>query len=573
MLKRCLAIGVAIACFSAIIAPSPAQALPLISKGFLPQNIKRLDVRYEIEHIDPSSAEIALEGTGLTTDDSGHLLVAPQSCQPGERKVNGSAVYLWRSCGTDADGDRIDVRLSIRNITVVNPYPDVTDAHVLLLGEGFGVYDRPKQGGASLQATALRPDKNGNLAEDPATRLGADVEVELNITKTRTDTPASGNFVFSARGLNGIDEDMPAWSEQIELVDGFSDAVSVLSDNTLAITDENTRYTAKEGDEESYRGGFATHADPAKTIFRWKGRGCRQLILDNFSPMNVSVKTNDHGSVICEGAEVTSKWPMEWKGTSKFAFVPDPGYRKPIYSVNGRIMGETVMWSYSNATANILLELTFQLYEYSIAYNPGSIAATGSMPPQAASGNQEIVIQECAFANEGYVFIGWNTRDDGSGDIYLPGQSVVNLASTHKQTVYLYAQWEPLIRVSVPIEATCLVQADGTVISPERWQIKNLSKVSVKTASIEAAETIPGVGIMLSSTQNLPYFQLEANGKEKPTGNVGTLKSGESETYIWSLKSDTTSWGTLSGKSLAAVLTREDRPRTVGAVTFTFERA
>lgn len=573
ILKRCLFIGAAIVCLSVIIAPSPVYALQLDSKGFSRQTIKRSDVRYEIERIDPENAEISLEGTGLITDDSGRLLVAQESCQPGERQVKGGAVYTWRSCGTDANNNRIDVRLSLRNITVMNPYSNVTDASLLLLGEGFGVYDQPKQGGASLQATALRPDTSGRLVEDPTTRLGASAEIELRITKTGTDTPANGTFIFSARGLNGIDSEMPSWSEQIELIDGFSDAVSVLPDTTLTITEENTTYTAGGGDEESYRGGLATYSDPGKTVFRWKGRGCRQLILDNFSPASISVKTNGHGSVFCNDLEVTSKWPVEWKGDAKFSFVPDIGYRNPSYSINGTVIGETAKWICSSATSDISLELTFQLYEYDIAYDPAAADATGDMPTQTASGNQVVTIRECAFVNEGYVFVGWNTKKDGSGTAYRPGQSVVNLARSHKQTVYLYAQWEPLITVSVPTKAICLVQADGTVISPENWKIKNLSKVAVKASSIEAGETIPGVGVMLSSTQNASYFQLEPNGTGKRADSVITLKPEGSETYVWSLRSDTTPWGTLSGKSLADILSKEDAPGTVGTVTFTFEQA
>ena len=572
MLKRFFIIGFVLTCLSVII-PSPAQGLQLESNGFLPQSIKYPSIRYEIERIELAAAEISLEGTGLTTDNTGRLLVVPSFCQPGERDIDGSAIYTWRSCGTDANNDRIDVRVSLRNITVVNPYPSVTDASILLFREGFGVYDRPKQGGASLQATALRPNDDGRLVEDSTTRLGASVEVELNVTKTGTDIPAAGTFVFSARGLNGIDTEMPSWSERINLIDGFSDPISVLKDNTLAITDDNTNFTAKEGDEESYRGGFATHSDPESTVFRWTGRGCRQLILDNFSPATVSIKTNNHGTVTCENTVVASRWPIEWKGRARFSFVPDAGYRSPIYSINGRVIGETSQWSYSNATIDIQLELTFQLYEYNIAYDPTSTDVIGSMTRQTALGNQKIVIQECAFTREGYAFAGWNTKRDGSGTTYFPGQSVVNLARSHKQTVYLYAQWEPLIMVRVPTEAICLVQADGTVISPEQWQIENLSKVSVKATSIEASKTIPGIGIALSSTQNTPYYQLDANGDKKPTNNVTTLKPESSKTYIWSLKSDTTPWGTLSGNGLASILNRQDSPGTVGIVTFTFERA
>lgn len=39
---------------------------------------------------------------------------------------------------------------------------------------------------------------------------------------------------------------------------------------------------------------------------------------------------------------------------------------------------------------------------------------------------------------DGYVFLGWNTKPDGSGEEYSPGQSI-----TLKEDLTLYAQWSP----------------------------------------------------------------------------------------------------------------------------------
>lgn len=48
-----------------------------------------------------------------------------------------------------------------------------------------------------------------------------------------------------------------------------------------------------------------------------------------------------------------------------------------------------------------------------------------------------------AFEKAGYVFQCWNTKADGSGVDFKPGQDVWNLAG-NGETVYLYAQWTPL---------------------------------------------------------------------------------------------------------------------------------
>ena len=46
------------------------------------------------------------------------------------------------------------------------------------------------------------------------------------------------------------------------------------------------------------------------------------------------------------------------------------------------------------------------------------------------------------FVYEGYLFTGWNTEEDGSGEDYLPGDEVQNLGE-EGTTVNLYAQWTP----------------------------------------------------------------------------------------------------------------------------------
>ena len=48
------------------------------------------------------------------------------------------------------------------------------------------------------------------------------------------------------------------------------------------------------------------------------------------------------------------------------------------------------------------------------------------------------------FTRDGYMFSGWNTEADGSGDAYLDRNQVLNLTSEAGGKVTLYAQWEPI---------------------------------------------------------------------------------------------------------------------------------
>lgn len=63
----------------------------------------------------------------------------------------------------------------------------------------------------------------------------------------------------------------------------------------------------------------------------------------------------------------------------------------------------------------------------------------GSMSSQAMTYDQSVRLTTSTFTKDGYVFNGWNTKKDGSGTSYIDGQSVRNILTEGKIT--LYAQW------------------------------------------------------------------------------------------------------------------------------------
>lgn len=65
-------------------------------------------------------------------------------------------------------------------------------------------------------------------------------------------------------------------------------------------------------------------------------------------------------------------------------------------------------------------------------------------------------IYGCPFEREGYIFNGWNTKADGTGTVYLPGQ-VLNMTSS----VTLYAQWK-VRSVTLTYDFNFDYSADGT---------------------------------------------------------------------------------------------------------------
>ncbi len=70
---------------------------------------------------------------------------------------------------------------------------------------------------------------------------------------------------------------------------------------------------------------------------------------------------------------------------------------------------------------------------------PEDAAGTVGMPlPLSCKIGGQITLPEDKPTLDGYVFLGWNTKPDGSGEKYTPGQSI-----TLTKDLTLYAQWSP----------------------------------------------------------------------------------------------------------------------------------
>ena len=72
---------------------------------------------------------------------------------------------------------------------------------------------------------------------------------------------------------------------------------------------------------------------------------------------------------------------------------------------------------------------------YTIKYNPNG--GTGDSIRKTYPVNTTAVAEECTYAKDGYSFSGWNTKADGSGTGYKPGDEI----SSPKSNIVLYAQW------------------------------------------------------------------------------------------------------------------------------------
>ena len=79
--------------------------------------------------------------------------------------------------------------------------------------------------------------------------------------------------------------------------------------------------------------------------------------------------------------------------------------------------------------------------------NAGENTVTGSVVKQSAKEGETVTVAENAFEIEDKVFIEWNTKADGAGDSYKPGDSI-----TLNSDITLFAQWQDVAYYSVTFD-------------------------------------------------------------------------------------------------------------------------
>lgn len=73
---------------------------------------------------------------------------------------------------------------------------------------------------------------------------------------------------------------------------------------------------------------------------------------------------------------------------------------------------------------------------YYISFDKNNLQATGTMPKMQVNLDATVNLYSNAFKREGYSFVEWNTKSDGSGQSYMNLQAVTNLTEIHKMRLF-----------------------------------------------------------------------------------------------------------------------------------------
>ncbi len=97
--------------------------------------------------------------------------------------------------------------------------------------------------------------------------------------------------------------------------------------------------------------------------------------------------------------------------------------------------------------------------QYTVVFDKNE--GSGEMESQTVYYNTNQPLPLNTYTREGYVFAGWNTQPDGSGDAFADGEDVLNLANSG-ESVTLYAQW---FNGDVSVLKIDFVIENGTVLT------------------------------------------------------------------------------------------------------------
>lgn len=183
------------------------------------------------------------------------------------------------------------------------------------------------------------------------------------------------------------------------------------------------------------------------------------IVDDGFVTITIAPMTGGY-SVKINGGTNNGKYIYGTSGSNKINFGTNPSLNTLSYESNSvKMVSNTSVMRYNNnsgqdrfryfQSSTYTNQQPVQLYKRTYATQTHTIhfdsnGGNGTMNDQAVNEFEPTALQSNAFVREGFVFEGWNTIADGTGDYYADGATVTLL-----DDLTLYAQWNPLFNISL----------------------------------------------------------------------------------------------------------------------------
>ena len=191
----------------------------------------------------------------------------------------------------------------------------------------------------------------------------------------------------------------------------------------------------------------------------------------------------------------------------------------------------------TGSTGNKNYVANYTANTYNVVFDKNDTNATGTMSNQNMVYDVDSNLNINTFINPAYIFVGWNTKADGTGIAYLDGASVKNLTSINNGTVTLYAQWDKVpYTVTFNTNGGNINKFEGKelVINPEGVDSYSVNN-NVYTNTTSTA--YPSIMLPLDMFTNGKTYTLKYKFK-KNSGTLYTLGGHCQSTSIIYLKVD-----------------------------------
>lgn len=301
----------------------------------------------------------------------------------------------------------------------------------------------------------------GSISASPTTALSG-----TNITLIAT--PASGYslyawYVFKTGDMNttvsvsGNSFTMPAFNVTVMATFVQGNANGDFVKVTEAPTDWSGEYILVY--EQSSTTGYVWTGVDVENCYVSKTITNNSIANDGLVTVTVAPMTGGY-SVKVNGGENDGKYLFGKSGENKLNFGTSPALNTFSFESNSVIMtSNTSVMRFNNTSgqnrfryfkaSTYSSQQPIQLYKksaptptHSIHFDPNG--GIGTMDDQIVNEFEPTPLFDNAFTREGFVFEGWNTEADGTGDYYADG-ATVNLLDN----LDLYAQWDQLFYITL----------------------------------------------------------------------------------------------------------------------------
>ena len=354
----------------------------------------------------------------------------------GDSDTNGGGLFISNRSTTEFHSGRIS------NNTVKGKYGGGVriwnEATLKMFGGSIDGNSAPYGGG--IYSDGIVTLTGGAIADNEATTGKA--FYQNGILKVGATTSITGDIYLTKDHIIHVDSDLTNTDLEVALAEDDTVGKRVLaeySSNTTSYqngSDDTKRYTL-----ETATAGYAD----AKSL-DIKDNSQKGVVYQVWLDNSIRYTIKYHGNGATGGSTANSSHTYDVakeltpNGFTKTGYVFDGWNTKP----DGKGTSYADKQSVKNLTSTngdiVNLYAQWTPITYTIEYN-GNGAIGGATPSVTHTYDKPGKIQENGFIRDNFRFVEWNTKPDGSGTTYTPGQEVVNLTTKPNDKIVLYAIW------------------------------------------------------------------------------------------------------------------------------------